>query len=336
MEIGLESSSSARNTTHRTNIESLATELLMEILLQAPDISTLQSLVHGSPVLHGVYRAKRTLILATVLDRYIALYRLDALAAIKAACIERDATGRSNIGVKGFCGGYPHPMPRMSECLSLQQILAFLRLRRVVDFTTEALCNKTFSSYPTYQPSDSPHTLSLYEDARISRALYRYQTFCILADPNPQPLLDACPDILETPQPHGLDPPNEHSRNTDASQFFNDLPAFEMEALTCIHDFLINYYRDLFQLYESPLDLPKRPHVIVLAKSCLRDGLYFFQQIYSSSPSAQIELLAQHLTCSAHLNMGLGPHLFRQYPKAEYSDDLIPLAKRYQDYVRNG
>ncbi|KAL8670183.1 MAG: hypothetical protein Q9168_005261 [Polycauliona sp. 1 TL-2023] len=333
MGIELESSSSESKTAHKTSIESLATELLTEILLQMPDISSLQSLVHASPVLHGAYQAKRVLILGTVLDRDIALYHQDAVAVTKAAGIQRDNMGRSKFGVRAFCEGYPYPSPSVTECLTLDQITALVRLHRVVGFATEAFRVKVLSTYPTSQASVSDQALSTCEDARIRRAFYRYQTFCILADRSTQPLLPGSyPDLLEHPSPSGPEPENPEFRNLAAGRFIDNLPAWQIKEISCVHDVLKEYYKDLLELHREKLyshgwPLPLRS----TTKSCLRDGLYAFQRIKVAPPNLQVQLLQQHITSPYQFDMGLYRSC-KNSPAAEDHSRSIPWVKRYHAY----
>ncbi|KAI4279609.1 MAG: hypothetical protein L6R38_004998 [Xanthoria sp. 2 TBL-2021] len=334
--------------TSSINIEDLPTEMQTEILLHVPDISSLKNLVHASPIFHGAYRAHPASILETVLEHEIKLYRLDALAVIKASCIERNATEKYKISVEAFCReGHSS---ENNEILNLDEILALVRLHRVhrvVSFATKAFCAKTLPNPVTGASLNCYAALSPYEDARIRRAFYRYQTYCILASTSTQPLFSS--DFLENPRPHRPEL-DELFRAFNAGRLLENFPAWEVEEIVCIHDFLVQYYADLFKIYQNELGMhspkwqnvpPRRISDRLLsptgyAQSCLRHGLYFLKHMTISSPSTQIQILAKHLTESYHLAMVLEPHADAQCPEAEGGDGYTPFEWRYNEYERTG
>ncbi|KAL8751652.1 MAG: hypothetical protein Q9199_006275 [Rusavskia elegans] len=332
--------------TPTINIENLPTEMQTEILLHMPDISSLKHLVHASPIFHGAYRARRAFILETVLEHEIKLYRLDAIAVIKASCIKRIATENYKVAIEAFCReGH---LSQQNASLDFDQILALVRLHRVVGFATKAFCAKSLSTHPVSRlPLNSYAALSPCEDARIRRAFYRYQTYCILANTSTQPLFSS--DFLENPRPHRPEP-DELFRALNAGRLLENFPDWEVEEIVCIHDFLVQYYADLFRMYQNELDMyppkwqntpPRRIPDRSLnptgyAQSCLRHGLYFLKHMTLSSPSTQIQILAKHLTDSYHLAMVLKPHVDAKCPDAEGGDGYTPFEWRYNEYKRTG
>ena len=219
MEPDLESSAAAPIVC----MENLPAEMQAQILLHIPNVSSLRSLVHASPIFHNVYGARREFFLGTVLGREIKSYGRDALATIQASCIDRNMEHKSSFkafyrecypvkkaadatvkmdsppGHEKMSQEHPSrsserqelpsdPVPWLNERLSFDGILVLLRLQRVVSFAVELFCANALSAHPISGTPVSYAALSYDEDVRIRRAFYRYQTFWTLANPSTQPL----------------------------------------------------------------------------------------------------------------------------------------------------
>ncbi|KAL8893810.1 MAG: hypothetical protein Q9192_004902 [Flavoplaca navasiana] len=302
------------------NLEGLPVEMQTAILRQVPDIRSLKNLVHASPVLYNVYRAQRASILQVVLKHEIGLCSPHALAVIEASSLERDTTQEDYQNSLGaFCQRFRNG--QQIQNLSFDQTLALLRLHRVVSLAMEAFCPS--ATDPTSGSSAPVEALSSDEDMRIRRAFYRYQTYCILANPTTQSLFDwDTPDAPPACRPKRVE--REARRTLDANRFFAGYPSKQdIEEIVCIYDFFVRYYIDtlmkrrdelgLCELSESEDDtsrqIPKTPPSMrTIAGSCLRDGLYFFLRMELSSPSTQLQLLSRHDEPAYHLGVVLMTH----------------------------
>ncbi|KAK4232784.1 hypothetical protein C8A03DRAFT_39585, partial [Achaetomium macrosporum] len=63
-------------------LENLPAELRDQLLMNAPDLATLRSLVHASPVMHAQYRSNRDRLLRACLHRELDGFFVDAYACV--------------------------------------------------------------------------------------------------------------------------------------------------------------------------------------------------------------------------------------------------------------
>lgn len=66
--------------TSHSRLENLPSELRSKILSDMPDLPTLRSLVHASPIMHAQYRHDRNTILRACLGRELDGFLVDAYA----------------------------------------------------------------------------------------------------------------------------------------------------------------------------------------------------------------------------------------------------------------
>ncbi|KAI4267277.1 MAG: hypothetical protein LQ337_008431 [Flavoplaca oasis] len=330
------------------NIEGLPIETQTAILRQVPDIRSLKNLVHASPVLYNVYGAQRVSILQAVLELETGLCSPHALAVIEASSLERDTTQEDYQNSLGaFYQRYR--TGQQIQNLSSDQTFALLRLHRVVSLATEAFCAS--ATHPTSGSSAPVEALSSDEDMRIRRAFYRYQTYCILANPTTQSLFDwDTPNAPPSCRPKRVE--SKARRTLDANRFLAGYPSRqEIEEIICIYDFLVRYYIDTLMKYRDELGLcesseseddtsrqiTKTPSGMrTIASGCLRDGLYFFQRIEFSSPSTQLQLLSRHDEPAYHLGTVLMIRYKRECPQPAHEGGLVPSTKRYYEYTPTG
>ena len=160
--------------------EALPLELKLVILSSTPDLPTLHNLILSSPIYHTAYLSSRREILArVVLTSLPPEIFFEALAVHAASKLPRDATRYTHISA--FIDSYkttrmdPSAYERINEekiCnLSHDEVLEMARMHSIVRSVTQKYCDHIFPL------CDEELPLSVVEEARIHRGLYRFQLF---------------------------------------------------------------------------------------------------------------------------------------------------------------
>lgn len=167
-----------------SRLEKLPAELRKEILSSMPDLVTLRSVVHASPIMYAQYRYDRHKILATCLEREFEGFYVDAYANLKSRVSElgilRNPTDfvRSYQGWLMATGPYLDakslPPSRVRWMVAYHTSIARPLVRR---YSSWALANLGKGLDPQNDtPSDRQDSgLSRSEEIRIFRALYRHE-----------------------------------------------------------------------------------------------------------------------------------------------------------------
>jgi hypothetical protein len=259
-----------------SSLESLPAELRDKVLLHIPDLPTLRSLTHASPVMHAQYRSNRDRLLRACLERELDGFFVDAYACVMSRV---DVLGRVRTDEKitAFCESYRgwlkssgrRPDVHSTSAGYVRWLAAFhVRVARPLArrYSTWALANLTKAtsssadqdtdrtstgSTATATPirtatataaaGDRDMSLSRSEEIRIFRALYRYETFCHLFGRN------------RGSRRGGF---RHHMVN---EVFFCLFDPWEAEAVGCIDLFLRQKYEDIFAEVKEHLhpDNPK-------------------------------------------------------------------------------
>ena len=198
---------------------------------------------------------------------------LDATAAPKALDIDRSSKEANDDAIFHFCVSYgreqdfdPLALKKSFEpeqkrareldswlyvLFDLSDNLRLIRLHKVVQFATDALCRATLLTHPVSGESlDSYSPLSPTERRRIWRSFYRYQVFCLLSTlvyPATNAQTSNPDDLQEVRMPTSCDCVDQDIR------FFDSFPEQEMEEIASVRDLLIGQYDKLSERYKSQL-----------------------------------------------------------------------------------
>lgn len=176
-------------------LENLPAELRDQILLSAPDLRTLQTLVRASPVMHAQYRSHRDAIIRTCAARDMDGFLVDAYACVMSrvhamgspqtrekiiAHLEayRGWMSDSRIDAAAIQPSYVRWLSafHLKVVKPLAHQYSAWALQNLFRVTSKAPAqNQETVGAPTVQQQDV--ALSRSEEIRIFRALYRYETY---------------------------------------------------------------------------------------------------------------------------------------------------------------
>jgi hypothetical protein len=168
-------------------LESLPAEMRIRILLQLPDIPSLNALIRASPSYCASYlEAGRLKVLSNIalaaFQKFDYRLRPDALAAIRSArYLELHSGDRE--GVPDFLQQYGHARDEMacptdlewSSCGSAAEALDLYYLHEKIKMIADDYCQVIASESSQAKQTSS---LSDLEQLRLYRAIYRYQIYC--------------------------------------------------------------------------------------------------------------------------------------------------------------
>ncbi|OHF01735.1 hypothetical protein CORC01_02926 [Colletotrichum orchidophilum] len=241
-------------------IESLPAELRFEILSWMPDLPSLQSAVHASPVLHAQYREHRNTILRLCLGRELDGFYVDAhvhlMSRVSILGSPRgDGTIAEFLHQYGLClsgspGAPDMNSPRAGDMrwmAGFHNSIARPFARLYSNWALANLESAATSGSTMTGMMRSPDTRAQYgtalsrsEEIRLFRAIYRYESF------------------------HHLFGRNQ-GRRRGGFRFYtiNELfcclfNPWEVEAIGCVDEFVRNKYTDIFKQVKDDLD-PKNP-----------------------------------------------------------------------------
>ncbi|KAI3394708.1 hypothetical protein diail_2293 [Diaporthe ilicicola] len=186
-----------------SSLETLPAELRLRVLSNMPDLTSLGSLIHASPVYFAQYRLDRKVLLSRCLEADLGREVLiDAIAAFNSKSSRIGPRARPNSNVTDFIdlyGWWRHTRSpiTMLECMSLADIrwitwnhTSTVRplAGRLSNFTLTKLQSAVAKLKPENTSGESqapvlsvwPDGVSSTERRRILRALYRFQIFCNL------------------------------------------------------------------------------------------------------------------------------------------------------------
>jgi hypothetical protein len=217
-------------------LENLPAEIRRAIL-DALDYKRLRDLAHASPTFHQQYRLDRRSLLRGCLQRTLGAAAVDACAAYRSSpeCFSDERTKESVAEfLKAYCDRRSSATYSISdEALTENEVVAMVAFHFTVieplfeRFTIWALghlANETGGS-PHHKP------LSTTEEARVMRAMYRFQLCCNLfherRDQFMQPLHLGSIDVVKL--------------------FFCLFEPWEVEEVVCIHAFAKNEFDRIFR-----------------------------------------------------------------------------------------
>jgi len=199
----------------------------------------------------------------------------------------------------------------------------------------QILMNQLSSQFSRSRLSHNPVTgekeeafepLSHTEAVRIQRALYRYELFCSVFPPNPMRDHRFLSDPLDAQE--------------KAHYLLSLYQPWEVEEMTCVHDYLMDVYRqilrdclrELCKLWaESENMLANHsPFNEMIRDSCTSKGLAFFHRLYEN-PSATFRaeaLIKSVANSGVHSNFY---HALREDPYALSSNTDLTRASQHRD-----
>ncbi|KXX76542.1 hypothetical protein MMYC01_204890 [Madurella mycetomatis] len=241
-----------------SSLENLPSELRDQLLLNVPDLPTLRSLIHASPVMHAQYRSNRNRILCACLGRELDGFFVDAYACLMSRARVLGPI-RTDEKITVFLNAYqgwlsgPSPLadlnsvdPGYVRWLAAYHLSVARPLARL--YSTWALTNlmQEISSSAGQETAgaaaaaaaaagDQDAALSKSEGVRIYRALYRYETYYHLFGRN------------QAKRQGGF---RHHEINEIFFCLFNP---WEAEAVGCIDLFVQQKYENIFDEVKGDL-----------------------------------------------------------------------------------
>ncbi|KAK8085767.1 hypothetical protein PG997_007038 [Apiospora hydei] len=282
-------------------LEDLPAELRSLLLWNIPDLSSLRSLVHASPVFHAQYRADRDGILRACMGRDMDGFFIDAWATTRTR-VSVMGSPRTFQQVTQFFSSYYSAAPINVDSMSsgcLCWLSAFhINVARPFAklYTNWALANLKIAALSSPKKQQDAGTaaaeidngktssLSRSEEVRVLKAIYQYQTHHNLFGRN-----EARYD--QTYVKHDL-----------AVRFYNKFEPWEVEAIGCINVFLQDAYEVVFDEVKGEL-ITLRQHFAIMAPTsfgpCDPDGPSPFAFMSTSSPFFIMTLLLRQRACMA-------------------------------------
>ena len=217
-------------TTSIPPIISLPLELKRAILSFLPDVTSLRTAILTCRTFYSTYLEAESFLLADVLGQEIpAKLILDALAAHDASKLGETTLTWSPEKVAGimlrFDGKHSGSLARpwkLADAWNLSNLHKTIQIFSLEFVDAAVLWSEEDDSVAPKLPSRKP---SSSEIQRIQRSFYRYETFSNLFRARPPSSM--APRVL-------FDPLDQHLL------FFKNFPAWEIEQMVCVHEFLLN------------------------------------------------------------------------------------------------
>ena len=216
------------------SLEGLPVELKWIILQNLPCLPSLNAVVHASPSYHKAYMARRQYIFAEVVSQDIGQ---DMLFEASAVARSLRINSKDAIEVRAFVKDYfitrLVPAPISLGGLSLPDLITFSQFQYVVRFAVKDFCQATLSKHPlNRKEQEYIAPLSTNEARRISRAFYRFETYCTIFSQK------------------------RWKRKLGSGMchlFLHQFPPWELEEIACVRDYIIDRYAHMFARHEHEL-----------------------------------------------------------------------------------
>lgn len=309
----------------KLGLEDLAVELKLALLLNLPNLSDLQSLVHASPLYHSVYRTDRYGILQRVLlnelDQRSFQYILNIGRALNIRHKRPEAKEEILKFLEVFKNSDIEPASEL-QAVFLRHGPRLARIQLSVEFAMHDFCTSVISKHPTTgEPLEEDVILSPTERARISRAFYRCQIFCIVFRED-------------------LYLPHVDFNITEKSfLFLNLFPPWENEEIACVVDYMKRKYATLYEKHATALS--KRPadefccsgrrglepDDVMLdeyIERCISRGIPHLQTILQAPSPKQVKMLWDNMLEMGYFLTGL---------VEETPYDFMSHTQRYHDWM---
>jgi hypothetical protein len=210
-------------------LDDLPAELKTLILLEAPNLSTLYSLVRSSPSFHKCYTRQRHQILCAILHS-----ELDSDIIFEAREVYDADQNRSRRSTYHAVLKYQQLRRLQSttiftpSTLNTDTIIQIVRLHSVIGSLTSKYCTSVLHTNPMTGFKNGNHQPpSRTELRRLYRSFYHVELLCIWYGPNSDGLLDS--DMRPSP-------------NLGNAADMGKFTAWEMEEVACIREYMIDTY----------------------------------------------------------------------------------------------
>ncbi|KAE8365305.1 hypothetical protein BDV27DRAFT_127083 [Aspergillus caelatus] len=251
-------------------LESLPTELRILIIQQLPDVQSLKSLVHASPIYYNTYALSKKKLLHDILQRQYGLVDLaEPMAALRSQGLHADVPANRNEIVtlldrrrrQGELPVSENAPADMEECLQLSHFYRQLEYLLNV-YCSQASCPPGVSQETWEQ--NRPINPSNTEKARILRALCRLQTYCNIFGAREWSEEQHHTTDVSSPSQSRFFKRRSSSwyRNFNLhemwSMIFGTMPPWEVEEFGCLWVFLQQQYTEIFS--EIAQEFPRNSH----------------------------------------------------------------------------
>lgn len=251
-------------------LESLPTELRILIIQQLPDVQSLKSLVHASPIYYNTYALSKKKLLHDILQRQYGLVDLaEPMAALRSQGLHADVPANRNeivtlLDRRRRHGELPvseNAPTDMEECLQLSHFYRQLEYLLNV-YCSQATCppGVTQETWEQNRPINPSNT----EKARILRALCRLQTYCNIFGAREWSEEQQHATDVSSPSQSRFFKRRSSSwyRNFNLhemwSMIFGTMPPWEVEEFGCLWVFLQQQYTEIFS--EIAQEFPRNSH----------------------------------------------------------------------------
>lgn len=246
-------------------LEDLVPDVLYVLLLKAPNMHILWCYIRASPRMYQVFRDHRDLILSTAITREIGTEMLNqALSALDSSYFE--SRGLRKPQAVEWIKKHQDSLTMSSNSptnLPISTILPLWQMHRDVEFLTNLYVETTLSKLEGKQSTTGTVTtrldeLSNTERMRIYRAIYRYAIYGNLFHFDQERHTKRSQAQLA-------------SAHDQSHMFLSLFPAWQVEELSCINDFMHDQILEKWQEMEdhfydslkdtpSSWDLDKKPY----------------------------------------------------------------------------
>jgi len=236
------------------SLQGLPFELKVAVLKSLPGILALKSLVLASKEYFIVYHQAQNLILSSILQAELRPAVLCEAISVRKA---RDFPPKDKESVVRFLNDYK--IGRSSqpgiEALDLASLVSMSKMQYLVETAAERYSASIITTNPrTGQPDDFPGPLSKNEKRRLYRAFYRLELFCLVFTRFNR----------HNKQIQGL-PLNEADQlsyyaNRMARIFLGLFSPWQVEEMTCIRNWMIEYYARALTRRKEEIDALHHKH----------------------------------------------------------------------------
>jgi hypothetical protein len=219
----------------RSSLHDLPIELKFELLEQLPDLHTLSALSQVSKAFYGAYQNDKNNILSKILPRSMGqnVYA-DAVAVLHASRLNYTFEDHQEI-VESFLVAYSKPeyAETCPKSLNPNDVQALADFHKTVYYFVDDFCRTTLRGNPaTGNDLDHIKPPSESERNRITRAFYIFELFCRL---------------FRRPKHHmkGVKVRVLMGTEEKTTMFLSLFPAYRVEELTCVRDYMVRRLKDI-------------------------------------------------------------------------------------------
>lgn len=236
-------------------LELLSPELQQQILLQSETLDALHALIRASPRLYQVFQLNKEKVLSTIaLCQFHPAVQPEAIAIAKWKQLQHQSKRDTAVS---FCDTFPKQIqrwctsnasePSSTDLCKLDGTIRFFiddYARNALPILNQLGQSQDLEILPDYRPFNHFPRLQLSstEIGRLQRAFCRFELY--------RRLFSRC---SQDPH-HGIHkcirlPPLTTAEQ--AKMFLHDLPAFQVEEITCIRDYILRRLRGIYDALEN-------------------------------------------------------------------------------------